>query len=166
PVLAVHELPIHDDRREHASELTERLASAASDLLVGVLRKGAQGLGTRAEQVGDPTYAPKLEPDDLRLDFTRPVFELERLVRLDRAWTTFRGKRLLVLDAIGLPDEAHGSGTKTPSELEPGTMSDAEVRCADGMLRLIEVQPAGRNALRVEDWTRGSRPAPGERLGG
>ena len=49
------------------------------------------GLGDPAEQVGETTYAEKMSPDELHLDWTAPAIELHRVVRLGEAWTTFRG---------------------------------------------------------------------------
>src|SRR5437588_417616 len=57
------------------------------------------GLGSPRPQVGEPTYADKITPEDLHLDWARPAGELARVPRVGRAWTTFRGKRLLVLEA-------------------------------------------------------------------
>ncbi|MGA2036668.1 MAG: methionyl-tRNA formyltransferase, partial [Acidimicrobiales bacterium] len=121
PVLVVRREPIHNAQREHASALTNRLAATAAELLVEVLSGGVAMLGPGKTQVGEATYAAKIEPEDLRLDFSRIVAELERIVRLDRAWTTFRGERLLVLDAVGRDGRARASshGRGCPSVGEP-----------------------------------------------
>ena len=52
------------------------------DLLVETL---ADGLGTPRPQVGEPTYAAKLDPGEFRLDWTFPADLVHRVVRLDRA---------------------------------------------------------------------------------
>ena len=59
-------------------------------------RRLGDGLGDAEPQVGEPTYAAKIEPEELRIDWSRPAGELDRLVRLGGAWTTFRGQRLKV----------------------------------------------------------------------
>ena len=69
---------------ETASQLTDRLARRGAALLLDVL---ASGLGDPLPQEGQPTYAVKITPDDLRLDWARPAAELSRIVRLGRAWT-------------------------------------------------------------------------------
>ncbi len=66
-------------------------------------------------QVGEPTYASKVTPDDLRLDWSRPAVELARLPRAGKAWTTFRGRRLLVLEARAV------SSTAEPANPAPST---------------------------------------------
>jgi len=162
PVLVSQKVTIRNDRREHASALRERLAVVASHLLVDLLSGGVFGLGPGDPQSGDPTYAAKLEPDELRLDFTRPVTQLERLVRLDRAWTTFRSQRLIVRDALGLPHEEADTGS---GARRPGTLEGVDVRAGDGVLRLLEVQPSGKRPVPAADWARGIRAVPGELLG-
>jgi methionyl-tRNA formyltransferase len=156
PVLGHRCLAIDDAGREHASALTARLAELAATMLVDVLDGGVATLPRGDPQIGEVTYAPKIEMDELRLDFSRGVSELERLVRLDRAWTTFRGTRLLVLDAKKHLSVEHAS---------PGSLQGTSVEAADGALELIVLQPAGRRPLPAAQWVRGTRPRPGERLG-
>jgi methionyl-tRNA formyltransferase len=158
PVLAVERVAIAPD--EHASALSARLASVGARLLVELLRDGVDALPVGDPQVGEPTYAAKLEPDELRLDWARPAVELERVVRLDRAWTTFRGARLRVLEATARPRGAPGS----PDDV--GRLDGTAVRTGVGVLELHVVQPAGRRPTPTSEWTRGARPAPDERLGG
>jgi len=172
PVLAVRREPIYNARREHVSALTKRLAVVAGELLVEVLCGGVAMLGPGKSQVGEATYAAKLDPEELRLDFSRTVAELETIVRLDRAWTTFRGERLRVLDAVGHEELARptsdrwgGSQGSSQPEPSPCTLRGTSVQAADGLLELLIVQPAGRRPQAAAEWLRGARPAPGERLG-
>jgi methionyl-tRNA formyltransferase len=126
------EVPIGPE--ETAAELTQRLAALGAELLVSSLR---EGLGTPVPQEGEATYAAKIEPADLHLDWTRPASELQRVVRLGRAWTTHRGKRLLILDAV-----AAGTG-------------GVVVPTGDGGLLLRRVQPEGKKPMPAADWARG-----------
>ena len=156
PVLGRVRLGIEDG--EHAGPLTARLARAGAALLVDGLAGGVEALGPGVPQEGEATYAAKLEPSELRLDWTRPALELERVVRLDRAWTTARHERLRVLEARAEPDP-------TPGADPPGTLRGSAVVTGAGLLALLEVQPAGRRPMAAEAWRRGLRPGPGERLG-
>ena len=116
-----------------------------------------RGLGTPVPQQGEPTYAGKIEPADLFLDWNRSAVELHRVVRLGRAWSSWRGRRLLVLDARLATDLAAGG--------PPGRLEGAVVVTGDGGLLLVTVQPEGRAPLAAADWLRGARPRPGEALG-
>jgi methionyl-tRNA formyltransferase len=140
---------------EHAAALTRRLSDTGARLLVDALAGGVGALAAGSAQVGTPTYAEKIGPDELRLDWERPATELERVVRLDRAWTTWRGERLRVLDA----EAVEGAG------LAPGARRDALIGTGAGSLRLLLVQPAGRRPMDADAWGRGVRVGAQERLG-
>jgi methionyl-tRNA formyltransferase len=114
-----------------AAQLRSELVAAGTDLLISEL---ASGLGTPVPQNGHPTYADKIGPDDLRIDWTRAPAEIHRLVRVGGAWTTFRGARLKILEAS----------------------------IDDGLLEPVLVQPESKAPMRFVDWSNGARPAPGE----
>lgn len=116
-----------------AAELRATLVAAGTDLLVSALDRG---LGTPEPQVGTPTYAEKLDPGDVRLDWSEPPETNLRKVLVGGAWTTFRGRRLKV--------------------------HQAEV--VDAELRLLVVQPEGKPSMPFDAWRNGARPEPGERF--
>ncbi len=173
PVLARESTPVGAD--ETAPELTARLADMGARLLVTALADGVGGLGPGDPQVGDPTYAAKIEPAELRVDWTRPADEVVRLVRLGRAFTTWRGQRLRVLRAI-VPPPVGGEAGPVPvhAGVAPGTgvapdggAAGFGVAAGDGrIVRVLTVQAEGRRPVDAGDWWRGARPEPGERLGG
>jgi methionyl-tRNA formyltransferase len=151
PVFACRPVPI--GARATAGELRDELAAVGADLLVRQLQ---DGLHDPVPQHGEATYAAKITPEDLALDWTKSAEELDRLVRLGGAWTTFRGKRLKVLTAE--PVVGNGKGH------EPGRLDGIDVVCGTGALRLAVVQPEGRAPMDAEAWRNGARPAPGEGL--
>ncbi len=129
------------------STLRERLISAGTDLLIEQL---THGLGTPRQQSGNSTYAAKLTPDDLRLDWAEPALQRDRLVRLGGAFTTLRGKRLKVLEAELCEPHAVGA------ELVGDTV---------GGQRLVVVQPEGKPPMPFAAFANGARLAPTEELG-
>ncbi len=137
-----------------AAQLRSQLVELGTALLVRELRAG---LRDPRPQVGEPTYAAKLDPAELRIDWSAPAEAVVRLIRLGRAWTTFRGHRLRVLDADVAVDVAAAG--------EPGTLAGEVVACGTGAVVLREVQPEGKRPVPVAAWRHGARPAPGERLG-
>jgi methionyl-tRNA formyltransferase len=151
PVYARVRAPIGKD--ETADELRRRLGHLGNALLLEALH---EGLEVPTAQVGEPTYAAKLEPGELHLDFARPAEVVNRVVRIGRAWTTWREKRLLVHRARVLPEER---------SLSPGQIQGARVGTAEGALELLVVQPEGKPAMDAGAWARGARLEPGERLG-
>src|ERR1700733_6443001 len=120
---------------ESADELRERLVAMSCRLLVANLGDGLAGLPQPRDQDGSPSYADKITTAQLALHWDEPATRLRRVARVGRAWTTFRGARLRVLQAAG----AVGAGPDAPS---PGTMEGDEVACGLGSrLRLGTGQP-------------------------
>ena len=117
---------------------------------------GKNQIGTTGRGIG-PTYADKIRPEELQLRWESTATEVARRVRLGRAWTIWRGRRLRVLRVR--PSSLAASGEA------PGTIVGHEVVCGEGRLVLIEVQPEGGRPMEGADWARGARPSPGERLG-
>jgi len=154
PVYACQRVTIGPE--ETAEELRDRLVEIGTAMLVERLAEGPAGLGEPVPQAGETTYAAKLEHDELRLDWTRPAAELHRVVRVGKAWTRCRGKRLLVLRA------RVASGDR---DREPGTLEGTKVTTGQAALELVEVQPEGRAPQPAGAWLRGARPQAGERLG-
>ena len=131
---------------ETADDLRRRLGEIGNELLVSRL---SAGLGEPRPQTGEPTYAAKLEPAELHLDFNRAAEVCDRQVRVGRAWTTWRGRRLLV----------HRAGVVTDvGTLLPGEIEGDRVGTGEGALELIVVQPEGKPAMSAADWLRGARP--------
>ena len=155
PVYAVRTVPVDDEIT--LDELRTRLVDVASVLTVETLANGLRGLPEPTPQRGKPTIATKITKEDLHLDWEAPAAQLKRVVRLGRAWTTFRGKRVTVLDAT--VDEVPGRGA------QPGELHGTAVTTGDGTLLLKRVQPESRSPMSALEWLRGVRPAAGERLG-
>jgi methionyl-tRNA formyltransferase len=127
------ELAIGPD--ETAEELRARLVTTGTAMLVAALD---EGIGTPVPQEGEATYAEKVDPAELQIDWSRAAEEIHRLVRVGGAWTTHRGKRLKVWRTA----------------LEP-----------DGSLRILEVQPEGKGRMPFPAWANGARWSPGDPLG-
>ena len=150
-VYAVEETAVLAD--DTLGSLRGRLVEMGSRMVVGAL---TAGLAPPVPQSGEPTYAAKIDPAELEIDWSRPAVELDRLVRLGGAWTTFRGRRLKVWEAELLDDG---------SSATPGAVDQAVVATGRGSLHLVEVQPEGKGRQEATAWRNGNRPEPGERLG-
>lgn len=150
PVYDCVSTPIAED--DSLDDLRSRLVDLGTALLV---RRLEQGLGEPAPQHGEVTYAAKLEARELELDFAKPAVEVARVVRLGRAWTTFRGSRLQILAASPL-------ATGPPQ----GTIDGLVVGCGSGTgLELLSVKPEGKGTQGANAWRNGAQPKPGERIG-
>jgi len=160
---------IGDD--ETADELRARLVAMGCRLLEEHLGEGLEGLPIPRDQVGTPSYAEKILPAELELRWDQPALQVRRVIRLGRAWTTFRGRRLGVLSATEVPDPTEapvvpeaqgGDGTVAP----PGSLQGTEVATGGrSRLRLVTVHPEGRRPMDAAEWIRGVRPGPDDVLG-
>jgi methionyl-tRNA formyltransferase len=115
-----------------------------------LIEEVSAGLGTPEPQRGEPVYAEKIRPDELRIDWTKPAVEVDRLVRLGGAWTMLHGRRLKIVEAEVVDPAASGSNELIGDRV--------------GGLRLVMVQPEGRAVLTFDAFRRGARLAPVEHL--
>ena len=150
-VFAQAEVPI--GARATAESLRAELVEVGTELLVATLATALPEPVVQPDQ--GVTYAEKLRSEDLRLDWERPVGELDGVVRVGGAWSTFRDRRLKVLRASPAVDAPPG---------HPGELHGELVCCGEGTLRLESVQPEGKAPMTVTDWLNGARPGSGERL--
>jgi methionyl-tRNA formyltransferase len=134
--------------------LRAELVEVGARLLVEQLQAG---LSAPTPQEGESTYAAKLGPEDLELDWSRPATDLLRVVRLGGAWTTFRGRRLKVIDAI--------RADSTAPPLAPGGMDGVRVGTGEGALALVTLQPESKAPMAADAWRNGAQPTSDERLG-
>jgi methionyl-tRNA formyltransferase len=154
--------------RETAAELERRLASMGARLLVRTL-DGLES-GTVVPKPQDEalvTQAPLLRKEDGWIDWNADAQVIDCRVRAFDPWpvahTRLRGGRgLRVWKVEPLGDDARGSD-------EPGTVLDttagAVVACGAGAVRLLEVQPEGRQRMPAQAAVAGRYLSPGDRLG-
>ena len=160
PVLRMAETGISDD--ETAGELIARLAVLGAPVLVEAVRGLVDGtLQPVAQDHSLATLAPKITPDDARLDWSADAAAVHRAVRafnpIPGAWTTLRDERLKVhrasvVDGDGAPGSVLSAGEHGPV-----------VACGSGAVELVQVQPAGKPRMAGPDFVNGYRPV-GERL--
>ena len=160
PVLALERTPVGPD--ETAGEVGERLARVGGPLLVSSLEGFSSGdLVPREQDHAAATYAPKISPEEARIDWGLPARRIHDHVRglhpVPGAWTTFRETRLKVLRTAERGGFAPpGALTERDGELIAGT--------GEGSLALAEVQPHGKTRMTGVEFARGVRIVAGDRL--
>ncbi|MBV9248983.1 MAG: methionyl-tRNA formyltransferase [Acetobacteraceae bacterium] len=156
PMLLREAVPIGP--ADTTGRLHDMLAELGARLIVRALAEWPPAVPQPAEGV---TYAPKLERENGRLDWTHDAAALERQVRAFDPWpgtfTLLGGSVLKVLGAEVVP----GAGP-------PGEVLDDRlcVACGVGALRLTRVQLAGRAAMDADAFLRGHPVGRGMVLGG
>ncbi|GAA5047794.1 methionyl-tRNA formyltransferase [Streptomyces similanensis] len=149
-----------------SGDLLTRLALAGAGLLAATMDGIEDGALKAVPQPAEGvTLAPKITVADARVDWTAPALRVDRVVRgctpAPGAWTTFRGERLKLIQAVPVPartDLAPGALAVGKNSVHAGTGSYA--------VELLWVQAQGKKPMRAADWARGARIAEGEALGG
>jgi methionyl-tRNA formyltransferase len=153
PILAQHEVPL--DGSETAPQLEELLARLGADLLLTQLPAWLDGtLAARPQLETGATLTRLLRREDGRLDPSRPAAALERQVRAYQPWPG----SFIEIDADRLKVWQAGVLAQ-PVKVEPGdvilTEGSLGLGTVDGILRLDEVQPAGKRRMSGADYRRG-----------
>jgi methionyl-tRNA formyltransferase len=143
-----------------AGELHDTLARLGADLMaraLAALEKDALVLTPQPSE--GVTYAAKIDKNETRIDWEKPwkaVHDHCRgLAPFPGAWCEIAGARVKVLHTT------QGDGTGAP-----GTVLDARltVACRDGAVRIVELQRAGKQVMKAEEFLRGTPVDPGTML--
>lgn len=138
-----------------ADDIRSTLMEAGTQLLLDQLR---DGLCEPVPQQGESTYAKKIEPTELCIDWSESAEHISRLIRLGGAWSLFRGKRLKIHEAIVVESASDAPGVV---RIDKATVHIATSR---GSLDVRVVQPEGKPRMDITSWINGTRPTTGEKL--
>ena len=139
-----------------AATLHDRLAELGAALLVETV--GLKEFPRHPQDESQVTYAKKLTKDDGRIDWHKTGLEIERQVRAFNPWPgafAFFGDMMLKLWKVE-PRDRDG--------LKPGELRDDCVGAGEGVVRLVEVQPAGGKRMNFDAFRRGHRVENGSFL--
>lgn len=150
-----------------SAEIHDALSAQGPAAVLNVLAQHAAGaLKPLVQEESRVTKARKLRKEDRALDWGLPAEEIRRRINGLSPWpgvtVAFRGQPLKLLRA-----NTEAGSSEQPS-MPPGTIADAEglVATGRGMLRLLDVQPAGKRAMAWAEFSRGARVAAREVLVG
>src|ERR1700712_2402636 len=150
--------------RMTASDLHDALAPLGADLMVRAMAALARGGLQFSKQSEDGvTYAAKIDKSEARIDWNKPAHEVLRHIHglspFPGAWcelaTDGEPARLKILRC----EPAKGQG-------EFGEVLDdlLTIACADGAIRIVELQRAGKGSMKAADFLRGPPRKPPARL--
>jgi methionyl-tRNA formyltransferase len=169
PCLAQLTTPIDPD--ETAFELEARLAQLGAPLVCRTIDQLASGRVQNLPQ--DPalaTRARRLRKTDGIIDWTRPAAAIKNQIRALETWPrnfTFwhrtSGSPLRVI--VGRSDVDSSTAGAAPGTVVAVEEESIDVATGDGVLRMRELQPAGKRMLAAAEFARGYRITPGEHLG-
>jgi len=144
-----------------AADLHDALARLGGDLMVraiGALERGRLQLTKQSDE--GVTYAAKIEKTEARIDWNKPAHTVLRHIHglspFPGAWCeiAIEGEQLRV--KVLRCAMADGSGA-------PGDVLDDHlaVACKQGAIRILELQRAGRQPMKAEEFLRGTPLKPG-----
>ncbi len=163
-VLVTESLEI--DPNETAGELTERMAHLAARMLTPALQDIVEGRARFVPQEHEKaTVVPILKKGDGLIDWGLPAESIRNRIRgLDPwpgAFTFWRGKRLRLWEAEARDPVSAGK----PGELLSVAGHGIRVQTGEGTLGLKSLQLEGGRRMSAEEFLRGHKMQPGERLG-
>lgn len=138
------------------ASLSDRMARIGAGMWPRILGAVERGAITPVPQVGEATYAHKIDKAEARIDWTRPAEELDCHIRglapFPGAWCEIDKTRV----KVHMARLDNGSG-------RPGEVLDDEllIACGKKALRLIKVQPAGKPVMTTEAFLHGTPVAKG-----
>jgi methionyl-tRNA formyltransferase len=160
PVLLSVRTPIAPD--DDYGALLEKCAGLGSGAFVKFADENAIDSWKFTPQGDKATLAPKVAPEEERIDWSAPASGVSGKIRAlspsPGAWTVFRGKRLAVLSAREAT-ETSASGRPGEIVLDSGAVL---AHSGYGMVELTTVRPEGKRALEARDWSNGARISRGE----
>ncbi len=149
------------ERDMNAGELHDRLASLGADLMVRALAALGRGGLRFTEQAEDGvTYAAKIANAEAKVNWARPARQVHDLVR---GLSPFPGA-FAEVDLGRGPERLKILRTALAGGAAvPGTLLDGEgtVACAEGAVKLLQVQRAGKAPMSGAEFLRGARLEPG-----
>ncbi|MGQ0613594.1 MAG: methionyl-tRNA formyltransferase [Planctomycetaceae bacterium] len=166
PVLSRRAVAITEE--EDAGQLLSRLARLGGELLVEVVAAFAAGRPpvAMAQEEAEATFCRRFSSADAILDWSLPALDLARRVR---ALSPKPGVRTHLLRepplALGIRRCRVVGGTGPPGQVMAVSRDQLDVGTGAGLLRILELLPAGRRLLSAAEFLNGWQVRPGERFG-
>jgi len=142
---------------ENAGELHDRLMILGAGLVVKTLEAVCLDDYPQIEQgpADNVPTAPKIFKDDCRLDANWSMDKIYNHIRglcpYPGAFTSFRDKQLKIFEA----EKCEKDITKVAGEWEIVAKKELIWHCADGALRITDLQLEGKRRMKAEDLLRG-----------
>ncbi|MFV0416423.1 MAG: methionyl-tRNA formyltransferase [Chthoniobacterales bacterium] len=156
-------------RRETVGILHDRLAELAPQALDEALEifiNNPEKIPRTIQNEALASYAPKLDRESARIDWTRPAREVERLIRgmnpWPGAWTEAGGSGNAATSALKIRSAIISKKLTGPAgQILPPYHDMITVACGEGALLLGQVQLPGRRWMHSSELLRGHLIKPG-----
>jgi methionyl-tRNA formyltransferase len=159
PVGGIERVAITPDMT--TGELHDKLARLGADLMlrsIGALERGA--LTLTPQSADGVTYASKIDKNESRIDWARPWNEVHNHIRglspFPGAWFELKGESGPV--RVKVLRSTRGEGKGAPGQVIDDRLT---IACADGAIRILELQRAGKQPMKADEYLRGLPLAAG-----
>ena len=160
PVLLRREIEIGAE--ETTAQLHDRLAVLGGSAIVETLAQ-LDRLTPQVQPSEGVSYAAKIDKEEARIDWSRPMVVLDRQIRglspFPGAWCLIEGERVKLLASR----IAEGSGEAGSVLAAPDGV--LRIACGQGAVEVLRLQRAGRGAVSAAEFLRGFDLPPGTLLG-
>ncbi|MEC9408075.1 MAG: methionyl-tRNA formyltransferase [Pseudomonadota bacterium] len=163
PVLTTASLPLHGD--ETAQQVHDALSQLGAHALPDALTGLDDGsLIAEAQPAEGSTYAPKLDKQEARIDWTQEAETIHRAIRAFNPWpvahSPLDGANTRIWSARLGPAKLHHGA---PGEIIAATEEGLIVACGNGALTVTELQFPGKRRMPAAEAARG-RSLAGKRF--
>ncbi len=159
---------IEDD--DTGASLHDKLADLGAELIVSTLKKLADGDFKRTPQNdAESSYAPMLNKDMGKLDFSKPATELERLIRGLQPWpfayTVINGKMVKIYEAfVKEAEDFELSNDIQTGMITEVTKKSFTIACGKDLLVIKRLQPEGKKPMDCAAFLAGNKLKVGQIL--
>lgn len=142
--------------------LHDKLALCGAGLIISTLKALEDNTAVRTKQDdSESSYAHMLTKELGKLDFNMPAVKLERLIRglipWPCAYTRIDGKNVKILKARVADESNAAYQTGTPGEIIEVTKKTFTVKCKEGALTVLSLQPEGKKVMDTVSFLNGNK---------
>lgn len=153
----IKQYPLKIGAKETAGELFDRLAVLGAEAVIDVLADIESGKAEYTKQdEAQATFCKMLTKQDGKIDFNKSFYEIDCHVRGMTPWPSafceIDGIKFKIFDTEYIHDD---SNANSGSVLIADTRSGLVIKCADGAVRLRELQADGGKRMKDIDYLRG-----------
>ncbi|MCX6645217.1 MAG: methionyl-tRNA formyltransferase [bacterium] len=166
-ILRQEEVKIDPDD-DHGT-LCQKLYPVGAELLIDVLddfELNGPEVDAERQDESKVTKAPKIEKEDILIDWAKTAFEVRNLIRAfcpkPGAKCIFRGENYKILSVD--TNFTQLNGNFEPGEIFTISENGPVVACSDKGICLTNVQPPGKNPISSRDFLNGYRVEVGEKF--
>jgi methionyl-tRNA formyltransferase len=157
-LLAQRAIRIEDT--DNVGTLQTKLSQIGTALLMETLPSVfAQTISSVSQDESLISFAFNIKPEAERIDFHRSMKQIRDHIRAFHPWPSTHavldGQAIKILEVEAVPAVlAHYQGAKD-GEIVKIVKNEVYVKVADGLIRLVTIQPAGRKPMSVKDYMNG-----------